>query len=351
MSRNRGLIGAAVGLGAAVAGAGLVADRHVNRQRRIGMAARDQFREPEPDTAGFLRADDGLSLFYVADGRSDAPLTIVLAHGFCLDHNDFLFQRRALFERYGDGVRVIAYDQRSHGRSGRCTAEQATVEQLGTDLCTVIDALAPDGPLVLAGHSMGGMTIMALAERHPELFGVDGRVRGVLLLSTTTGKLATVTLGMPAALARLRGPVLPLLLRGARTQAELVERGRERATDFAWVFLKRMAFGSEVDPGLVEFLSEMIAHTRIDVIADFYPTLMDHAKLDALGVLRDTPVAVVCGEQDLLTPPEHSQVIADALPDADLVIVPDAGHQALMERPDLVNDALFELIDAAVQAR
>jgi pimeloyl-ACP methyl ester carboxylesterase len=206
------------------------------------------------------------------------------------------------------------------------------------------------GHLVLVGHSMGGMTVMALADAHPELFGRDGRVAGVLLLSTSTGKLATVTLGMPALLAKMRGPVLPLLLRGASRRADLVERGRAHTSDFAWLYLKRFAFGTDVDPGLVEFLSGLIAQTRIDVIADFYSTLIDHDKLHALGVLRDTPVEVVCGEHDLMTPLDHSRTIAAELPHATLTVVPRAGHQALMERPDEVNPPLMRLVDEALAA-
>jgi pimeloyl-ACP methyl ester carboxylesterase len=345
---KRGLVGSALGLAAAAAGAAVVADRRVVARRRRARAAQDEFAEPLAARSGFLRADDGVALYYEEDGPPDAPVSVVLAHGFCLDHNDFLFQRRALLERYGDAVRLISYDQRSHGRSGRCASDRATIDQLGADLLLLIETLAPAGRLVLIGHSMGGMTIMALADAHPELFGDGGRVSGVALLSTTTGKLATVSLGLPAALARLRGPILPLLLRGASRTPELVERGRARTSDFAWIFLRRLAFGSDVDPALVEFLSAMIAHTRVDVIADFYPTLMDHDKLSALDVLTHTPVFVICGERDVLTPPEHSRAMADALPSAELVLVPDAGHQALMERPDVVNVPLMTLVDTAL---
>jgi pimeloyl-ACP methyl ester carboxylesterase len=65
-------------------------------------------------------------------------------------------------------------------------------------------------------------------------------------------------------------------------------------------------------------------------------------------VLRDCKVAVVCGERDLITPPDHSRAIADALPNAELVMIPNAGHQALMEQPELVNAVLLRFIDAAL---
>lgn len=345
---RRGLIGGTVGLLAAGTGAVLVADRRVTRHRREGIAAQDSFAGPGADRAAFVRADDGVELFVEQRGAPDAPVTVVLVHGFCLDHRTFVHQIAGLRARFAaDEVRLVAYDQRSHGRSGRSPAAAATIDQLGADLESVIAAVAPDGPLVLVGHSMGGMTVMALADRRPDLFGPDGRVRGVLLADTSTGKLAAVTLGLPAGAARVSGPLLPLLLRGARRGRPVVELGRARLTDVAWVFVKRLAFGPDVDPGLVEFVSAMIARTSVDVIADFYPSLMSHDKLAALKQLDGTPLVVVCGADDVITPPEHSRELADAVPGATLVIIPAAGHMALLERPDLVDGPLEDLVAAA----
>jgi pimeloyl-ACP methyl ester carboxylesterase len=137
-------------------------------------------------------------------------------------------------------------------------------------------------------------------------------------------------------------------MRGMHRRSALLERGRARATNLVWVFVERLAFGPNVDPGLVEFLSQMIGATPVDVIADFYTTLTSHDKEAALKNLADTPVAIVCGENDLLTPPDHSRAMAKLLPDAELVIVPATGHQALMERADLVNPPLLRLVERAL---
>jgi pimeloyl-ACP methyl ester carboxylesterase len=348
---RKGLLGSAIGFAAAAAGAVLVADRKVAVRRREGMATLDGYTAEVAARAGFLRSPDGVSLYYEEDGPLDAPLTVVLVHGFCLNRDGFLFQRRALLDTFGDEVRVISYDQRSHGRSGRSDQEHATIDCVGADLYQVLVARVPDGPIMLVGHSMGGMTIMALADAHPELFGADGRIAGVVLMSTTTGKLGTVTLGFPAALARIGGPALPVLLRGARREVALVERGRAHVTDIAWVFVRRFAFGGAVDPGLVEFLARIIAETPVDVIADFYPTLIKHDKLAAIGVLTKTRVCVVCGERDLLTPPEHAMELVEQLPDAELLIVPGAGHQVPLERPDLVERPLIRMVREILAAR
>ena len=342
--KRGGIWAGAAAAGVAAVSAGIVADRRVRTTRRE--TAIDQFAAPEPERAGFVRASDGVQLYYEQDGPVDAGLIVVLVHGFCQNRDDLLFQRRAILAQFGARVRIVSPDLRSHGRSSRSTAAHATIDQLGADLNVVLHELVPTGRVVLIGHSMGGMTILALADARPELFGE--RVVAVALISTSTGKLAWLTLGVPAGLARIGDPALRLALRGVRRQNSLIERGRARLTDAAWLFVRRLAFGPHTDPALVEFMTRMIGETPVDVVADFFPTLTSHDKLAALDVLADLPVVIVCGEDDLVTPADHSRQMADLLPKAELVLVPDTGHQVLMERPDVVNPPLLRMIDDAM---
>src|SRR2546422_299697 len=90
---------------------------------------------------------------------------------------------------------MVFYDQRSHGRSGRSPKENVSIDQLGRDLYGILREFAPTGPVILIGHSMGGMSIMALAEQHPELFG--DQVIGVGLCSTSAGGLDQVPIALP----------------------------------------------------------------------------------------------------------------------------------------------------------
>jgi pimeloyl-ACP methyl ester carboxylesterase len=342
-----GIVAAVAAAAAATVGAAVVADRRIRSQRAPARRDAARFARPEPARAGYVRADDGVRLYFEEDGPADAPVTVVLLHGFCQDHDDVLFQRRALIARLGDAIRIVSFDLRSHGRSSRSSPAHATIDQLGADLRAVLDARVPSGRLVLIGHSMGGMTVLALADACPELFA--DRVDGVALISTSTGKLTYLTLGVPAGLARVGDPAVRLALRGVRRQSNLIERGRARVTDAAWLFTKRLAFGPHADPALVEFMTQMIGATPVDVIADFFPTLTSHDKLSALDVLVDLPVVIVCGEDDLITPPAHSRAMADLLPKATLVLVPEAGHQVLMERPELVSAPLLRLVEDAVE--
>ncbi|MFI1379013.1 alpha/beta fold hydrolase [Embleya sp. NPDC020886] len=342
LGRRAGILGAAVGVLAAGAAAGVAIERMtVGRAfRRRTEAQLDALAEfgtlrGEPHT---VIAGDGVELYAEVDGKRDAAVTVVLCHGYCLDMDCWHYQRAELREDY----RLVLYDQRSHGRSGRAAPESSTIDHLGADLYTVLTELAPEGPLVLLGHSMGGMTIMALADQHPELFG--DRVIGVALMNTSAGRWATVTLGIPAAGARLVHRIAPGVLRTLGRRAALVEAGRRAARDLVYLFTERYAFNSEVDPTLVRFTDRMISGTPIDVIAEFFPAFEAHDKLAALPALAHVPTLVVAGEGDLIAPASHSEAIKEALPGAELLVVPQSGHLTLLEHPEVVNAALRELL-------
>uniref|UniRef100_UPI000CD5BA0F alpha/beta fold hydrolase n=1 Tax=Streptomyces sp. FM008 TaxID=1983802 RepID=UPI000CD5BA0F len=275
--------------------------------------------------------------------RSTAPATVVFSHGYCLSQDSWHFQRAAL----AGVVRTVHWDQRSHGRSGRGRAQAegvpVTIEQLGRDLKAVIDAAAPEGPLVLVGHSMGGMTVMALADQFPEL--VRERVVGVALVGSSGGKLSEVDFGLPVVGVNAVRRVLPGVLKALGSQVDLVERGRRATADLFAGVVKRYSFGSrDVDPGVIRFAERLIESTPIDVVAEFYPAFTEHDKTGALPLLADVPALVLAGDRDLITPSAHSEAIAAALPDAELVLVPDAGHLVMLEHPEAVTDRLADLL-------
>ncbi|UGQ14581.1 alpha/beta hydrolase [Yinghuangia sp. ASG 101] len=336
-----GVFGAAVGVLAVGAAAGVAIERmtvgRVRRRAEVEMDAIAEYGTLRGE-AHIVTAADGIELFAEIDGDPHAPLTVVLCHGYTLNMDCWHFQRAAL----RDGYRLVLFDQRSHGRSGRGAPETSTIDQLGDDLYEVLDELAPNGPIVLVGHSMGGMTIMALADRHPELFGK--RVVGVGLLNTSAGKWATVTLGIPAAGARLVHRVAPGVLRTLGRRASLVEAGRRAARDLVYAFTERYAFASDVDPVIVRFTDRMISATPIDVIAEFFPAFETHDKLAALPVIDRVPSVVIGGGEDLMTPASHSEAIHEALAGSELVIVPSSGHLTPLEHPEVVNAALRGLL-------
>jgi pimeloyl-ACP methyl ester carboxylesterase len=351
--RRLATVGALGGAVAAGVGAGLLAEKRSVRVRRTvpDPVAREPFFALPYDRTGVVVADDGVELRYEEVGREDAPMTVIFAHGFTLQMAAWHFQRRAL----GDMGRLVLYDHRAHGRSGASVAERCTIDQLGADLERVIEDRAPTGPIVLVGHSMGGMTVMALADRRPDLFGPHGRVAGVALVSTSSGGLAELTFGIPSLGGRLVRRFLPHLavgIGGRRARFIDAQRQRGLGNDLGWSLARRISFGDpDVSPSLVDFMERLIAATPAEVIATFAPTFLDHDKLRALPALRGRPVLVIVGDRDILTPAAHSRTIAEEIgPDAELVVMPGAGHMAKLERHALVTLHLRALLSRARDA-
>jgi pimeloyl-ACP methyl ester carboxylesterase len=291
--RRRGwLSAAAVG----VVGAGLLADRYVLRRVRR-RAASEPFGALPADRAYRVRATDGIELYVEEVGSRDAALTVVLVHGFMLELASWHFQRLALA---GDDVRLVFYDQRCHGASDTSPPGALSVSQLGRDLVSVLESAAPSGPVVLVGHSMGGIAVQALVEDCPGLLGE--RIVAVALISSSAGG-------------------------GARV-----------------VLTQLYSFGSRVDPALVAFMDEMLSRVRIDVVTAFWPVFLSHHKADSLPRLAGIPTEVLVGDTDRIIPPHHSETIASLVPGSHLTVVPGAGHMVILEEPDAVNAVLADLL-------
>ncbi|MET7292210.1 alpha/beta hydrolase [Streptomyces griseoloalbus] len=367
--RATGVAGLAIGVLATGAAAGVAIERMtvgrgMRRKARLALDSAGPYGALR-GIPGKAYADDGTELYYEVDDvdpdpaatparrrrlfgrRSPAPVTVVFSHGYCLNQDSWHFQRAAL----RGVVRTVHWDQRSHGRSARGAAqvergEPVTIEQLGRDLKAVIDAAAPEGPIVLVGHSMGGMTIMALADQYPEL--IRERVVAVALVGTSSGRLGEVNFGLPVAGVNAVRRVLPGVLKALGQRADLVEKGRRATADLFAGVIKRYSFASrDVDPAVARFAERMIESTPIDVVAEYYPAFNDHDKTEALAHFVGLPVLVLAGVQDLVTPSEHSEAVADLLPEAELVLVPDAGHLVMLEHPEVVTDRLADLLTRA----
>jgi pimeloyl-ACP methyl ester carboxylesterase len=340
MRRLGGVVGLAAG--AVAAGVGTVVLAEKIAVGRIRLQPDSAAGEPFGDIRGeavTVRADDGLSLHAEVSGPPDAPATIIFSHGYALNSDVWYYQRAGL-ERT---ARCVFWDQRSHGRSAKSDPDLVSIDQLGADLHAVLMATAPDGPVVLVGHSMGGMTIMALADQHPELFG--SKVIGVVLISTAASAVDPV-IWLPLPLRPVVRRAMPSMVTGASkgTLAQWVEKGRHSASDLAFLGTRRLAFGDpKVSPTMVDFMERIIRATPIDVVADFYVALLGHEKRHALKVLAGVPVLVMTGDQDKIVDPARSDELAAAIPNSELVVVPGAGHGIILERHEAVNEAITRL--------
>jgi pimeloyl-ACP methyl ester carboxylesterase len=339
--RTAGLLGAAVGVIAAGAAAGVAVERQLIGRRASQRAQLEA--EPFGSVRGephVFTSDDGVEL-YVETDEGPPGLTVIFAHGYGLNLDCWHFQRKGL---RGTG-KLVFYDQRSHGRSGRSPKDGVTIDQLGRDLYGILNEFAPKGPVVLIGHSMGGMSIMALADLYPELFGT--RITGVGLVSTAAGGLDEASIVLPGLPGRLiRRYATPTLAALARVPT-LVEGSRRAGTDISYVLTRMYSFGSEVPPSYTEFVNEMIAGTPISVISDFYPIFALHDRYHALKALQKVECVVICGDDDHLTPFRHSEEIVRHVPGAELVHVEQCGHIGFLEHHEEFTSALRAMVERA----
>ena len=218
------------------------------------------------------------------------------------------------------------------------------MDQLGADLKAVLDAAAPGpGPVILVGHSMGGMAIMAMAEQHPGMFGT--KVAGAVLISTAACGLDRGSPWMPPPVRPLMCRALPGVLNGMAKGSGLVERGRKASADLSFLGTRVIGFGDgEVSPATVGFLEQMVRDTPIEVVARFCQALLTCDMRGSLATLGRVPVVVMVGERDRLIAPRLGIELATEIPGAQLIWVPGGGHALILERPDLVSDTIAALL-------
>ena len=337
-----GWVGVGLGVLAAGAAVGAVVERRV-----LGRTL--QAAQESPSGFGSVHsppivvtADDGVELYAevdeVVEGAEFSGPTLVFCHGYALNLDVWHYQRLAL----AGSCRAVYWDQRGHGRSGRGPAGPVTIERLAADLAGVLSKTTPTGPIVLVGHSMGGMTALGLAQLQPELF--SARVAGVALLSTSAARMGEVTFGAPAVVAKAVRWMVPGVMNQLARAPRLIEFGRRTGNDLEFLLTRLYSFSSDVSPATVDFVSKLNASTPIDVVADFFGAFAAHDATDALPHLRKIPTLIMVGEDDKLTPAEHSRAMFEALPEAELDVLADCGHMILLEYPDEVTTRLHALL-------
>jgi pimeloyl-ACP methyl ester carboxylesterase len=277
---------------------------------------------------------DGTELHAEVFGSEAAP-TLVLLHGWTCA---LRFWHPQIVE-LSHGFRVVAYDLRGHGDSGPPKGGEFSTDALADDLSAVLAACVPAGErVVLVGHSMGAMAIVAWAERHP---AEVERAAGAVLLSTGIGDLVAESqlVPLPRNLVRARRlvgasvlstpPVAPSWL------APVSRRG-----------LRYVTLGAGATPAQVAFCHDVVFSTRRDSWSGWGSMLAALDLRSAVEHLR-TPTLVMVGDRDRLTPPSHARRLQRALPEpAGLVVLPGAGHMLPVETADDVNARVREFAEA-----
>ena len=320
---------------AAVAGLGLTAWEIQRRRDLRAVEADPEWRElnrPLDGRSSVVHASDGVRLHVETFGADDAP-AIVLVHGWTCDITFWHYQIRDL-SRY---FRVIAYDQRGHGGSDVPTdADSYTADTLASDLQSVLDACVPDGQkCVVAGHSMGGMTIVAWAGRHPDI--VRSRLAGAALINTGMNELTARLLVLgPRAGARVHNAVITPLVtasHGVSTRFEPI----------SYRVIRRLVAGRSASPGRVAFMHRMILNCPAPVRAGFGRLFRDLDLSDSVPALV-VPTIVVTSDEDRLLPLWHSKQLAQRLPDlVEIVELSGIGHMSPLEAPEAVTAHLRRL--------
>jgi pimeloyl-ACP methyl ester carboxylesterase len=310
MPRARGLLTGAVVAGAAGAAGALLAKRLDSRWAAADSpSAAAQFLLPV-GTAMTVETDDGASLAVSVSGPADGPV-VVLPHCWTGGREVWAPVAHRLVAQ---GFRVVLYDQRGHG-SSTVGSDGFTIERLGADLAAVLSAV--DGQdVVLAGHSMGGMTVMALATWFPDVLAA--RARAIVLVATAASGMG----------------------RGARADAF-----GQRVIASAWL---ERAMRSGMGHGFVRgVIGRTVRRSDMVLTRDLFVACPPEARSGWLRAMQgmdlrkgiaaiDMPTTVMIGTRDTLTPPSRAAELVDTIPGASLVELRGYGHMLPLEAPDEV---------------
>lgn len=323
-------------LGATVLGVTvLLRYRHTRRQRLRS-----------PGVGPGVRTDDGVLLHVETDDPTGADLTVVLCHGFASREQVFRHQRDVLRRR----ARLILFDQRGHHDSGWAGHRSVTMDRLAQDLEAVVQRCAGPRPVVLVGHSLGALTILALAGRRPDLFGTT--VVGVGLLSgTATGPLHALlpkgAASRPAVTRAADALAWPLWL-----LAPIVDLLRPASHRLGrWVLRDRMYGTDPVPRQAMDMVRQAWLDTSQAKVAALLPALLRFDAEEALPVVGRVPTLVLAGTQDATVPSSHGRRMAAAIgPSARCRLVPGAGHMVPVTHPETVNRELLALLTMVAPA-
>ncbi|MFD7920763.1 alpha/beta fold hydrolase [Streptomyces sp. NPDC059740] len=295
--------------------------------RRPGHVTSGPYAPPAPREQLTLTSADGSRLYAEVHGPKEAP-AVVLSHGWTCSTAFWAPVVRDLAADH----RVVLYDQRGHGRTPPPVSGVYSTDALADDLVAVLEGtLAPGERAVLAGHSMGGMTMMAAADR-PQF---RARAAAVLLCSTGSADLAEESMVVP-----LRSP-------GGRHLAHRAILGAKAplgpVTPLGSRLLRYVTLGPEATPEMIEACARIV-HACPTTPRSRWGKVLGRLHLTAGAGKLTVPTAVIAGTADRLTPVVHARRLASVLPNpAGLTELPGLGHMTPIEDPDTVAATVREL--------
>jgi pimeloyl-ACP methyl ester carboxylesterase len=278
---------------------------------------------PAPSAVERLRRPDGTELYVERFGPPGAP-PLILAHGWGAGAEEWTYLRRALTRRF----RLLAFDLRGHGRSSTAPSGDYSPSALAGDLAAVAD-LAGDRPVVLLGHSAGGMATLDYCRQFPERLG--SRVAGLVLVNTTDHDPVRTTTGA-GFFSAVRAPLLtPLLwltvwLWPFMWLNSWLSYANGTSHLLAWL----TGFAGRPVRGQLDSAARLNTCTSPAVLARGVLGMFHYDTRATLATIS-VPVLVVTGDGDRVLVPQVSARMQAALPAAELLVLRPAGHMGNWE--------------------
>ncbi|WP_327696927.1 alpha/beta fold hydrolase [Streptomyces sp. NBC_00459] len=293
---------------------------------RLMSVADGPYNPPVPVRELTVVSADGARLHVEVHGVDDGPV-VVLAHGWTCSTAFWAAQIRELAPDH----RVVAYDQRGHGRTP--ASPVCSTDVLADDLEAVLAAtLSPGEKAVVAGHSMGGMTVLAASARP----GFREHAAAVLLCSTGSSRLVAESLVVPMRAGRLRTWLTRRALSSRAPMGPVTPVSRR--------ILKYATMGAGSTPAMVEACARIVQACPRKV-RYAWARVLDGVQLDAHVRELTVPAAVLVGTADRMTPPVHARALAAALPRCHgATELPGLGHMTPVEAPEAVTGVIRELV-------
>jgi pimeloyl-ACP methyl ester carboxylesterase len=299
----------------------------------------ESLKPPEPVQQQWITSADGIQLNVELHGpQYPATPTVVLLHGWTCSILSWAPVIRAL----RDEIRVVAYDQRGHGASDTPGCDGCSIEALASDLAAVLDwALRPGQKAVLAGHSMGGMVVMAVALQDRVL----SRTSGALLASTGASNLFAEGFYLP-----FTGSIPPLVALQNWLLRSAVPLGPGLVSHLSRMLLSYLTLGPDA-PAEVGAVNAAIIQACDRRARGSWGRILASPDVTVGASALDVPTHVLVGTADRLTPPAQASRIAQLLPRCEGVTeLPGIGHVTPLEAPDVVAELIRKLAAASATA-
>ncbi|MHA2789439.1 alpha/beta fold hydrolase [Corynebacterium sp. S7] len=281
--------------------------------------------------------NNGVGVHYYEVGPANAPVTVVYVHGFTLAAEAYFQQVDALREA---NVRQVLLDLRGHGQTGAVRPEQCSVDLAADDVWAVMEDRKVTGPVIVVGHSLGGLVGLSLIRRYAQRF----ELAGLIMINSSVEELSDQ--GIPQILAT---PAAEAVYNAVEASAAEADRFREEVTKILAPGLAVAVFQRDTDMGLVDFHAAMIHETPLETFVGFFDDLQEHEEISAGPYLRGVPGYILVGAKDEVTPLEQADRLNEIWPEAYLQVIPNAGHMLPIETPEVVTAAIQRLIKRAIK--